>query len=121
MYLRAPTKAPGHKSKETVTLSITLNPWGLGRSDMQSCHPQRGIGGCFLDPRPPAFLFNLWRKPQHHNKHKSTLNLFCLTSEQVLPNGFPCITVLMHMYKCVWCVTYMCFLNPICIPLLQGK
>lgn len=29
---------PGHKWKETVTLSIALNFWSLGGSDVQRCH-----------------------------------------------------------------------------------
>lgn len=78
-----------------------------------------------MDPRLlPVFSFNLWRKPQHHNKHKLTFYLFSLTSEQVLPNGFLCVTVHTCMNVSVSAhivgVIHVFFLNLICISLLQG-
>lgn len=74
------THTPEHKTKETVTPSITLNLAGLEQSDKRSCHLRVKVGG-YLNPRLlPVFSFNLWRKQQHHNKHECTFYLFTLTS-----------------------------------------
>lgn len=87
--------ATGHKSKETVTLSITLNLWGLEGSVMWSCHLWRL---CSMNPRPPVVLFDLWGKWRHHNKHKCTFDPFSLILSVFLLSPCSCTRSVCHLY-----------------------
>lgn len=73
---------PGHKWKETVTLSIALDFWSLGGSEVQRCHlwgepskeGEKEVEEEEEEGRPEATAVNLQEEAGHHGECASTFN-----------------------------------------------